>query len=405
MGSSNKENPSNLFTGTEVKSIIVMPAYRLNLFGFLASGELLREAAHDDGTVGNLGFWDQRLALEWTFENINAFGGDEHNITLGGMSAGAYSVIHQLAYELALPDKQAFISRIVLWSNGPGVQPKKLSEVQEQFNELVRTLGIPQVLPAKDKLAKLRALPSSQLVAAIGRMKQNSFRAITDGHFVRHSLFQEISDGRFAEGMLKRGIKVMIGDLPHEANVYKQVNPPASYQTLVERLSLDYPRSASKTLARLYCPTMAPLMGGNWQETFGSIYTDIQVYVTARGFIAALAKTLPLENIYRYRINHRFECVDKVYPKQMGVTHGSDLTIWFYGNGEQLTSSEQALAQEFLKPFAAFLRGDRVTWGTTSIRQARTITSDQRIGITVDEDWEKGQHVWEALQSFTTSKL
>lgn len=405
VGSANKENPSNLFVNADVKCIIVMPAYRLNVFGFLASAELLQEAAEHEGTIGNLGFWDQRLALEWTFENISAFGGNPNNVTLGGMSAGAYSVIHQLAYELALPDGQAFISRVVLWSNGPGVQPKKLPEVQEQFDELVAMLDIPQELPAKDKLARLRALSSSQLVSAIGRMKQNSFRTITDGHFVRHSLFREIADGRFAKAMLKRGIKVMIGDLPDEANVYKKVNPPSSYQTLVDRLGAEYPRSTSKALARLYCPRKAPLEGGNWQETFGRIYTDIQVYVTARGFIAALAKTLPLEYIYRYRIIHRLRCVDRIFPREMGVTHSSDLTIWFYGNGAELTASEQTLLKEYLKPFGEFLRGEQVAWGTQSIRETRTITSDQRIEIIVDEDWERCQCVWDALQSFRASRL
>lgn len=405
VGSANKEDPSNLFADTDVKCIIVTPAYRLNVFGFLASAELLQEAAEDDGTVGNLGFWDQRLALEWTFEYINAFGGDPSNITLGGMSAGAYSVIHQLAYELALPDEQAFISRVVLWSNGPGVQPKKLPEVQEQFDELVATLGIPRGLPAKDKLARLRALSSSQLVAAVGKMKQDSFRTITDGHFVRHTLFREIADGPFAKAMLKRGIKVMIGDLPDEANVYKKVKPPSSYQELVDRLSVEYPRSTSKALGRLYCPHQAPLVGGNWQESFGRIYTDIQVYVSARGFIAALAKTLPLEYIHRYRINHRLQCVDRIYPKEMGVTHGSDITIWFYGNGSELTASERTLLQEYLRPFGEFLRGEQVAWGTRSIRETRTITSGQRVEITIDEDWERGQRLWDALQSSSASKL
>ena len=405
VGSANKENPSNLFANTDVKCIIVMPAYRLNVFGFLASVELLQEAAEAEGTVGNLGFWDQRLALEWTFENISAFGGDPSNITLGGMSAGAYSVIHQLAYELGLPDGQSLISRAVLWSNGPGVQPKLLPEVQNQFDELVATLDIPQELPAKDKLARLRALSSSQLIAAIGKMKQDSFRAVTDGRFVRRSLFREIADGRFAKAMLKRGIKVMIGDLPHEANVYKKVKPPSSYQSLVDRLSVEYPRSTSKALARLYCPQKAPLVGGSWQDTFGRIYTDIQVYVTARGFISALAKTLPLEYIYRYRINHRLQCVDGIYPREMGVTHASDITIWFYGNGAEVTASEQSLLQEYLKPFGEFLRGEQVAWGTQSIEETRTITSDQRIEITVDEDWERGQRVWDALQSFIASKL
>lgn len=71
-----------------MSAIIVCPAYRVNLFGFIASRELQREAEANREPVGNFGFWDQRLALEWTYTNISYFGGDAGNITVGGYSAG-----------------------------------------------------------------------------------------------------------------------------------------------------------------------------------------------------------------------------------------------------------------------------------------------------------------------------
>lgn len=65
-----------------------MPAYRVNLFGFLYSEELEQDAADVGETVGNHGFWDQRLSLEWTKENIHLFGGNPENISISGYSAG-----------------------------------------------------------------------------------------------------------------------------------------------------------------------------------------------------------------------------------------------------------------------------------------------------------------------------
>jgi carboxylesterase type B len=55
--------------------------------------------------VTNIGFRDQRLALHWISENIQAFGGASDKVTIWGESAGAGSVSAQVfAYNGEAPE-------------------------------------------------------------------------------------------------------------------------------------------------------------------------------------------------------------------------------------------------------------------------------------------------------------
>jgi carboxylesterase type B len=71
--------------------VFVAVNYRLGGFGFMPGREILR-----DGSA-NLGLLDQRLGLEWVADNIAAFGGDAAKLTIWGVSAGAISVLDQMA--------------------------------------------------------------------------------------------------------------------------------------------------------------------------------------------------------------------------------------------------------------------------------------------------------------------
>lgn len=74
-------------TGHEV---IVSINYRLNIFGFLADSAL---GPHS----GDYGLQDQQAALRWVRQNIAAFGGNPHKVTIFGESGGGSSVCDQIA--------------------------------------------------------------------------------------------------------------------------------------------------------------------------------------------------------------------------------------------------------------------------------------------------------------------
>ena len=85
--------------------IIVTVNYRLGPFGFLSLGT--------PQVSGNAGFLDQKLALKWVNQNIEAFGGDKDSITIFGESAGALSV----GIQLVSPMSEGLFQRAILQSS------------------------------------------------------------------------------------------------------------------------------------------------------------------------------------------------------------------------------------------------------------------------------------------------
>ena len=73
--------------------ILVTINYRLGPFGFLKLDEVTNGIIP---STGNEGLLDQRLAIQWVKENIEAFGGNPENITIFGESAGSWSCALQV---------------------------------------------------------------------------------------------------------------------------------------------------------------------------------------------------------------------------------------------------------------------------------------------------------------------
>ncbi|KAF2628664.1 paraben-hydrolyzing esterase precursor [Macroventuria anomochaeta] len=403
-GNPNDMDMRAFLSDSPTRCIVVAPAYRLNLFGFLSSSELLQ--ACPDFTV-NLGFWDQRLALRWTWENISYFGGNPSNITVSGYSAGAHSVFHQLAYDLGVPDKKAIVKRALMLSNGPGMQPKSLDESTQQFNEFLTALSIPLKLRPSEKLVKLRALPAKTLISASNKIKIHQFRAVTDGTFVRPNLIGELSNGKFAQRLKRRNVKIMMGECSQEHFLYGTWKPPKSgFDNLLHRLEADYPQAAVEVLMKHYFPDRTlPKKYRSWGDAFGHVYADVQIHALERGMANALIQHSAGDLLHRYRIEWRAKCVDEKVPKKYGPTHTTDLPIWFWGNGDDLTVDEKNVVTEaFQKPLAQFLKGEEVQWGTRDDRQIRTLKETGHVVIEDDESLQEGLELWKALSNFNAPR-
>jgi len=78
--------------------VLVTINYRLGVFGFLDTEELMKEGG---GAAGNYGLMDMIAALHWVQGNIAGFGGDPENVTIFGESAGSIAVSTLMASPLA----------------------------------------------------------------------------------------------------------------------------------------------------------------------------------------------------------------------------------------------------------------------------------------------------------------
>ena len=153
--------------------VVVAPNYRVGSLGFLAHDALAAEdPAHP--TSGNYGLLDQQAALRWVRDNIAHFGGDPHNVTLAGTSAGGASV----GLQLVSPASAGLYHRAVIESAYPTTQWTTHDEYVENGEavatalECVDPATVLSCLRSKSMAAVLLAQPvaTQQVVSPPGRI-------------------------------------------------------------------------------------------------------------------------------------------------------------------------------------------------------------------------------------------
>jgi para-nitrobenzyl esterase len=148
-----------IFDGTNLAmrgAVIVTINYRLGVFGFFAHPDLTAASPHHSS--GNYALLDQIAALRWVRQNIAAFGGDSHNVTVFGESAGASCIGYLMVSPLArgLFDKAILESPDILFTAAP--------ELRKDFEGLtsMETIGL-SVAPHISDLKGLNDLELMQL--------------------------------------------------------------------------------------------------------------------------------------------------------------------------------------------------------------------------------------------------
>ncbi|XP_014484403.1 PREDICTED: acetylcholinesterase isoform X2 [Dinoponera quadriceps] len=120
------------FMAATSNAIIASIQYRVGAFGFLYLNQHFGKGSEE--APGNMGLWDQALALKWLRDNAPAFGGDPELITIFGESAGGSSV----SLLLISPVTQNLVRRGILQSGTLNAPWSYMSG--ERANEVARVL-------------------------------------------------------------------------------------------------------------------------------------------------------------------------------------------------------------------------------------------------------------------------
>lgn len=198
--------------------------YRLGVLGFLAAPDLVE----GDGGAGNLGLWDQRLALQWIRDNAAAFGGDPENITIFGESAGAVSVLAQMTS----PQSAGLFERAIVESGGGGFGTPTQADVMTRYEPIVAELGCDGASDLRDCLRgpDVSAILDATDAAGMSALGLPAIGPHLDGAFLVEEPYDAVEAGTV-------DVPFVIGSNADEATVFTRTVPVptmAAFRALIE---------------------------------------------------------------------------------------------------------------------------------------------------------------------------
>src|SRR5579862_1266437 len=168
--------------------VVVTLQYRLGAWGFL---ELSEVGGQEYAGSGNLGLLDQVAALKWVKQNIAVFGGDPHNVTLFGQSAGGGSA----GSLMTAPAARGLFHKVILESGTPKEVSEKARaiEVSEAYMKIAGVSSIQGL--QKLSMTQMRDAQRKLFETPFG---YSAFRPIVEGVMLKERPMQAIAAGNAA---------------------------------------------------------------------------------------------------------------------------------------------------------------------------------------------------------------
>ncbi|KAK5168218.1 uncharacterized protein LTR77_006787 [Saxophila tyrrhenica] len=209
--------PDQLIQRTQSVVFVIMN-YRVNVFGFPNAKGL------DDI---NLGLLDQRMVVEWTRDNIAAFGGDPSRITLWGQSAGGASTsMYSYAWR-----SDPIVSGLIADSGAAGLSVGEIDKAQTNFTSLASVVGCKGLSDAAT-LTCMRNVPAGTLENALSTSEGLDFGPTPDGMVVFGNYTKRAAEGLVAD------VPMIMGNNANEGAGFVPFTPDGPGDEALDEASL-----------------------------------------------------------------------------------------------------------------------------------------------------------------------
>ncbi len=327
--------------------IMVSFNYRLGNFGFFAFPGLTR--ASRGRLLGDYAFMDQLAALKWVQRNIRAFGGNPHNVTVFGESAGGISVNDLLISPLA----HGLFARAIIESGGgrPIFPPRPLSgspqSAQAMGVKLARHFGIDG--RGTHALAELRGLPASKLVDGLNMATMGQNHTYVGGPIVYDHLYMGAPMQVYAQHPdIGNHVPVMIGANSADLGFLRAKSIHALFAKFGPKAAEA--RAAFDPSGRLNVFQAAFRVGG-----------ALMMIEPARAIARALsARGQP---VYEYRFSYVASSIRNTRFGKLGAMHASEIPYVFdtvrAHYGRKTSAQDQRVAEQMHAYWVAFAKTGR----------------------------------------------
>jgi para-nitrobenzyl esterase len=387
VGSGNSYDGSKLAEKGHI--VVVTINYRLGPLGFLAQKDL--DAGDPNRTSGNYGILDQQAALRWVKDNIGAFGGDPHNVTVAGESAGGISI----GMQLVSPSAAGLFERAIIES-GPSLMTTPLKEAETRGDELAAKL---ECAKQKDVGKCLRSKSTAQVLTAIPASPLGGngliWSPVVDGHVIPRQPAEAFATGQFNK------VPLINGSNHDEGTLFVAFSEPQTPAQFEQRTRQRAGKAADRILEayplkNYPTPTQAAaaIVG---DSIFSCGIRKASELIAAQG--------VP---VYEYEFNDPhapdFSMFQPPFP--LGAFHGSEIRYVFQTSmraARQFTPAQQKLSDEMMGYWIGFITSGKPgaaspEWKPYTKSQDDILSlAPDRIGYT--PDFAKNHHcdLWDSL--------